>query len=125
MLKIVLLFLAVVPGSFASSTQQASPAAVDFSSSGNDFLRVCEQPLSEKGYFLDGACRAYIVGVSDGIAMMQKDAPLFCVPLDVDNNQKYSVVVKYLKDHPEKTHLQARRLILEATVNAFPCAKGR
>lgn len=127
MLKIALFFLVVVPWPFAASTQQAPayPADVDFSSSGNAFLRVCERPLPEKGYFLEGACKAYIVGVSDGVAMIETDSPPFCFSPDVENNQKYSVVAKYLKNHPEKAHLQTRHFIVEAMVNAFPCPKRK
>jgi hypothetical protein len=46
-----------------------------------------------------------------------------CAPEGVSIKQDLRVVVKYLEDHPEKLHLHAAQLVMEALAKAFPCKK--
>jgi hypothetical protein len=48
-------------------------------------------------------------------------ALLYCPSSDVENGQKYRIVVKYIKEHPERADLQTRVLIVDALSAAFPC----
>lgn len=44
-----------------------------------------------------------------------------CIPTGTTNEQHLRVIVKYLRDHPEKLHEPAGSLSLEALKAAFPC----
>jgi len=123
MLKIVIpLLISVCP--MAVAQQVSAPSEADFVSSGNAFLRIC-QPRDEKRAFTRGVCSGYVIGVADGVAMLTADSPYFCSSANVENGQKYDVVVKYIKEHPEKAHLQTPHLIVDAMIDAFPCPKGK
>ena len=49
----------------------------------------------------------------------------FCQPNGVTRGQQFAIVTKYLNDNPEKLHLPARDLIIEAINQAFPCPKDK
>jgi hypothetical protein len=92
---------------------------VNFAHSGNDFLRICDstQPVA----YIDGACMGYVQGVVEGADILVKQ-PLFCPGPDVTLGQRYRIIVKFLKEHPEKTDQQTRYLVVEAMKVAFPCS---
>ncbi|MGD1080463.1 MAG: Rap1a/Tai family immunity protein [Candidatus Sulfotelmatobacter sp.] len=105
----------------------------NFTSSGNDFLRLCDVN-EEHATTMTGACRGYVAGVIDGfdgafiLGQTSRHEPpkgLFCTPAESTLGQKYRVVVKFMKDHPEKDHLPASALILEAILGAFPCPQAK
>jgi len=108
-----------------STAEQQTTAApdVDFASNGNAFLRVCEPPGGTNTGHSHIACIAYIVGVGDGAELMSERSHqrLYCPGPDVENGQKYRIVVKYIKEHPERTDLQTRILIVDALIATFPC----
>ena len=56
----------------------------------------------------------YVLGVHETL-------PIFCIPAGVTNRQITEVVSKYLKDHPEKLHLNASDLVIDAIQTAWPC----
>jgi hypothetical protein len=101
----------------------------DFTASGNDFLRVCEKDDSPT--VTKGVCLGYVNGVLDGVdlavgigaAAHHVQPKGLCLPSESTMGQKYRVVVKYMNDHPEKTHLPTNVLVLEAITEAFPCPK--
>ncbi len=107
--------------SICAAAQPASaPEPENFATSGNAFLRVCE-PASRAGHF---ACTVYVIGVGDGAEMLSEERlhePLYCPSPDVENGQKYRIVVKYIKEHPERVDSQTRVLIVDALTAAFPC----
>ncbi len=74
---------------------------------GNEMLEMCRGGNTEQG-----VCFGYIVGLSDGIAVLQmslgKHWQPICKPRKVTSHQLRDVVVKYLDDHPEKRHEVAR-----------------
>jgi len=63
----------------------------------------------------DGFCYGYILGVDDASGRQH------CRPEGTILVQNVRVVVKWVKDHPERLHERADRLILQAFNNAFPC----
>ena len=45
----------------------------------------------------------------------------YCVPKNASNAQLRDVVVKFLRENPERRHETARFLVMESYVAAFPC----
>jgi hypothetical protein len=75
------------------------------------------------------ACLSYVRGLIDGVAMgtvfSEQYAGRFCPPKGgLDANQARLIVEKYLKDHPEKLHLEAGIIASIALLVAFPCPKN-
>ncbi len=63
----------------------------------------------------DGFCYGYILGVDDASGRPH------CRPEGTTLVQNVRVVVKWLKDHPERLHERADTLILQALKTGFPC----
>ncbi len=100
---------------------------------GNDILRSCGPIVN----MLDGKkidlkeetqglwCTGYISGLLDGIALSPikvdgKD--VLCLPKDgISNDQAIRIVVKWLREHPDKLHLSGRMEALISLVKSFPC----
>jgi hypothetical protein len=96
--------------------------------SGDNFLRACEDtPKVPESVQL--TCFGYVNGVIDGaeitteffLEYAKKDAHAFCADPKVTYGQKYRIVLKYIKAHPEKSHQQTRLLVIQAMLDAFPC----
>jgi hypothetical protein len=66
-----------------------------------------------------GMFRGYVAGVQD-----YNNGRLLCVHEGVRLNQAGEIVLKYLKDNPEKWHKAAKFLVIDALRLAFPC-KGQ
>jgi hypothetical protein len=65
-------------------------------------------------------CDAYLAGVAD--AMAEEPAPRrACIPNAVTGVQLRDVVLKLLRDAPEKRELPAARIVVHAYGKAFPC----
>src|SRR5271166_3686644 len=102
----------------ASSTAQAQVGLT----SGAALLTLCEEPahLPE--------CTQYIAGVLDAHGYdlsrfgSRRD---FCIPEDVTTEELERVVVKWLKDHPDKLRITAANLVFLAFVDAFKCKGDR
>jgi hypothetical protein len=98
---------------------------VDMDDSGNRFLAICGDvpdmaQLTEMGF----ACVTYVAGLTDGIAMFAGKGSIhemYCAPSGVTHGQSVRLLVKYIKDHPEKSQEETRLLMLAALVKAFPC----
>jgi hypothetical protein len=63
----------------------------------------------------------YIAGVSD--VLVGDDMLKTCVPENVTVGQMRDIVIKYLKDNPEKRHFTAHSNVGVALFKAFPCRK--
>jgi len=61
------------------------------------------------------------VGTHDLLSKRNNSEFFFCLPSGVTTNQAIMVIVKYLKEHPEKLHNSASTLILLALQKNFPC----
>jgi hypothetical protein len=86
--------------------------------------------------FKNVQCIAYIRGLMDGSAY--EDARIeaesktktklppysFCLPAEgVRTEQMGRVALKYIRNNPEKAHLQTSALVFAALNNAFPCSR--
>lgn len=103
---------------------------------GNDLLHNCSIALNiidktDKDFddveaVKGGLCLGFMHGITDLNQVYKYKAdndPLFCFPKDGTNTQAARVVVKYLKDHPEKLHEHMTLLTVLAFKEAFPCKK--
>jgi hypothetical protein len=94
-----------------------SPSAHAEFQSGNELLAVCEDT---DGYFNRGACVGYITGVADA---HQNATPHVCLNSRITQGQVRDVAVRYLLLNPGRRHLPADVLVLQALLEAFPCAR--
>jgi Rap1a immunity proteins len=70
------------------------------------------------------ACEAYIRGFQDGMgAGSTVGSRISCLPQQNMVVQDRLIIEKFLREHPEKLHLEAGLLVFEALVQAFPCLK--
>jgi hypothetical protein len=109
--------LCVLLGVAFAAAQQTATDNLDFTHSGNDFLRVCESP-SKPPDLIRGACQGYVMGVLEGAILGPQS---YCPGPNVTSGQTYRIVVKFINDHPEKSDHEARILIVNAAASAFPC----
>jgi len=83
--------------------------------SGDDLQELC------KG--VDASCTTYIMGVLDGVNMMESRAGSgsgYCAP-EITSDDVTDVVTKHLKRHPARWESPAAMLVVEALTEAFPC----
>ena len=86
-------------------------------------LEFCEKGYGSPQIFDDqNICNAYIMGVSDTQDSMAK-TKLICLPVEVTSGQLGRIVLKFLKDRPEKLHHAAHGEVILALWKAFPCRK--
>ena len=119
--------LLLLVSSALATAQKDTTSLMD---TGNGYLDVCDHAdvLPAVGM----TCLAYVNGVIEGITLEHDFAKKrgaatigapFCVPQGVTLGQEGAIVVKYMKAHPEKTHLATAVLILGAIRDAFPCVR--
>lgn len=77
-----------------------------------------------------GTCAGYVKGFSDAMnvsyinSVQQKKDPGrigYCIPDNSSMKQLIHVVLKYIKDHPEREHEQTAALVISAFRRSFPC----
>jgi hypothetical protein len=128
-------FLSAVPISSQRSAQQREYP----STSGNAFLRWCssiekkESNMTRDDFAHQILCDGYVEGFIHGVQMESvyagvmtggKEAPiLFCFSKVGENAQLVRIVLKYIRNHPEKAQLSGPQLVGEAFQQAFPCGK--
>jgi len=115
---------------FAVPLATAQEQNQSVSESGNAFLTQCElvldrSSMKEKGDPVDaGECFGYVVGVNHGVRMaydiVGQPQP-YCLPDGVTHGQMMRVLIKFIKDHPEKAHQPTVGLEIESFMDAFPC----
>jgi hypothetical protein len=69
-------------------------------------------------------CMHYVAGFLDGYdiaSAVEKGKPFLCLPHDSNIGQIVRVVVKWLRDHPEKLNQAASVCVFEALGDAFMC----
>ena len=93
-------------------------------------LRMCEDADDKKPITVDSAgCASYIIGSADASLfysqLYSSEVPfrVFCAPKEATYAQYVKVVVKYLRDHPERLHESRQLLVQDALHAAFPCRK--
>jgi hypothetical protein len=79
---------------------------------------------------VDGSfCMGYISGIHDmdyAVQMLEENEKITlmkhaCIPSNVSTAQVMRVVVKYLRDNPERLHMPASVLVTDAIRSSFPC----
>ncbi len=97
---------------------------------GNDFLHQCDEAKLNHSDAVAAAqymrCMGYIQGFLEGhttLIAVSGAKPSYCYPENVDTGQVRRIVIKSLKDTPEKTHLPISLLVEKSLIDAFPCSK--
>jgi len=85
--------------------------------SGADLKKICRSYVDVPSDISDGMCIGYVTGVMSVMEYIN----VMCLPVDSTHSQATLVVQKYLSDHPEKLHLNAEELVINALQEAFPC----
>ena len=102
--------------------------------SGSELLRECQNSIwlldgdsKDSNLFYSGLC----LGLVTGTAKAYQQAHLFhdygaveklpCIPAEATGNQLVRILVKYLKDKPERLHKPYSSLVYDAFAGAFPC----
>jgi hypothetical protein len=101
---------------------------------GNRLLERCDgftmtpRDLSPDERMRFNYCNAYVAGVSDSLHAFKAEAAQagvadvnYCQPVEVPSGQAATIVVNYLRDHPEQRHLSGASLAIKALKEAFPC----
>jgi hypothetical protein len=78
---------------------------------GNELKALCENPEES------GLCVGHVNGVAD--SMIYEN--IFCIPSRTTHERFTRIVKDYLAEHPDKLHIHAGILILEALKEAYPC----
>ncbi len=108
--------LALVATVFLSST-----TTIAFAESGNDLLRECSK---KAGSNADGYCHGFIWGTLHGVneaTIRAQEKKYVCIPQGVTISQLTRLTKKYLEENPQKLHLLASTLIVNAVTTAYPC----
>jgi len=90
--------------------------------SGAELLAACQDASHQ------AECWQYITGVLDGHAydLSRFGSPRdFCIPEDITVDELERVVVKWLKERPERLRVTAANLVILALSDAFKCKKDR
>jgi hypothetical protein len=95
---------------------------------GNKLIEYCESYGVEKktptGFQKSAWCTGYILGVVSGMIYLDFKNQ-FCIPSkNVTNEQITKVVIKYLKENPQRLHEIYTSLIFTAISEAFPCKQN-
>jgi hypothetical protein len=108
---------------------------VSFTGSGNAFLRDCSAAEKEATTQAELAasigCTMFVAGVVRGVEfgsgvtrVKAKQTTLpqeFCRPDDTENGQLVRIVLKFIRENPEKANEETALLVMYAMRNAFPC----
>ncbi|MGR3303846.1 MAG: Rap1a/Tai family immunity protein [Candidatus Scalindua sp.] len=81
---------------------------------GNDIMEYWNEKDSADNIMI----RGYFAGVQDAY-----NGYYFCVDAEVKLSQAAEVIIKYMKDNPEKWHTAGKNLVINALSEAFPCDK--
>lgn len=87
--------------------------------SGALLKKICASYVDRPASTSEGMCLGYVVGVMSVVEYTK----YFCLPGKSTHSQVTLVVQKYLSEHPEKLHLDADGLVLDALIEAFPCSE--
>ena len=71
-----------------------------------------------------GHCVGAVSAITDAMSLYNGTAPTYmrvCRPDEIPNIQGVRIVLKYLKNNPEKLHKFEAYLIMDAFFKAFPC----
>lgn len=114
MLKVISLSVGLAIAASVGASAQSNDTA-----SGNWWLPMC----AASSGINQARCLAYLEGFIGAHDMMVAlgSRPVVCPPQGVNLGQAMRVVVKYMRDHPERMHMAFVTLVGPALFNAFPC----
>ncbi|WP_314357028.1 Rap1a/Tai family immunity protein [Pseudomonas rhodesiae] len=92
---------------------------IAWSMTGNDLVKWMPDYESNSGSFGGGVFGGYVAGIADFTRGV-----LFCPAGNITNGQNAAIVVKFLKNNPEKWNQQASGLVIEALSRAYPKCPG-
>ncbi len=79
-----------------------------------------KQNYSEK----DASYSGMFIGYVDGVVDMSNDSGFLCIPIDVSRKELYAIVIKYIKNNPEKWNKSGAELVLDALTPVFSVRKN-
>ena len=87
------------------------------------YVNARKQKVSQAEVEAATICAGYVMGVSDTHDMITalNSSPSFCAPDDVTVGQMVNPVHRYLVGNPERIHLSASNIIVNALKEEFPC----
>ena len=85
---------------------------------GNEIFQRCNSDIGTPDSV---GCVGYVAGIADALTLTNT----ICVPTDVSVVQVRDIVLKYLREHPERRHYNASGLAATALVSAFPCGSNK
>lgn len=85
--------------------------------SGASLKKICTSYVDIPSNTSDGMCIGYVTGIMSVMEYIS----VSCLPAESTHAQATLVVQKYLSEHPEKLHLNAEELVIDALQEAFPC----
>ena len=112
----LLALLCAPPVHAASQAEPAQDVRMSIFMTGNDLYARCSTDINDpQGVGNYGFCRGYILGAADfyGTYAAEMGASS-CLSETVTTQQLIDVVVKYLRDHPEKRHAPASYAVIAA-----------
>lgn len=127
LMVIVGTYLAAAPATLAGDDE-------NLSDSGNAFVRTCSATENSSTAFTDPratVCAAYVMGLSEGVviessyakASSGEKAPApYCLAdtYEVEHGQKVRILLKYIRNNPEKAHMATAGIFINAMGDAFP-----
>lgn len=96
-------------------TAALSVPGMSWATTGNDLVKWIPDYEANSGTFGGGVFIGYVAGIADfgrGI--------LFCPVGEVTNGQNGAIVVKYLRNNPEKWNYSGSNLVVAALRQAYP-----
>lgn len=118
-------FLRVLAAIFVTLTGMASHAVT-----GNELLRQCreterlmEDSRSRVDQLSAGYCIGLVEGIKNTLTMVSSQAKTNCMPASATNEQAVRIVLKHLRNNPERLHLDGSVLVIESLGNAFTCGQ--
>jgi uncharacterized protein YoaH (UPF0181 family) len=119
----------------------AQQIGFDWKGDGNSLLQSCDlyvqaadgKPISSGDAVQGSFCTGYLTGILDfdiTLSHLENDKSgskgvirHICVPDGVSTGQAVRIVVKWLRNNPERLHYPASVLALAGLRDAFPCSK--
>ena len=123
-IAVAVLLVVSVPFARAESTQLHT-SLYGMTMTGQLFWKNCRSVRAEKA-----RCLGYVMGLMDGLAIMQNAlareratypswSPV-CTPRDVTGDEAVTVLVNYLRRHPDSRNQPALALFLRAVRESWP-----
>lgn len=104
----------VILGAALGVAVSAAAYSADGRHDGNELKADMEGPEA-------GIGRAMAMGYVNGVADALYFKDVTCEPANVTQRQVVDIVLKFLRDHPERLHEQRFALVSDALMQAFPC----